>query len=100
MFTSILFIKSTVLAQSFLKLSPRELVLWRLRWRQTQQFGVTNHNQYSIYFARWGRAKSKSLAPAFKSKKPELFAKGFDGKFHATDAVLRKNYPQDVNLPP
>ena len=85
---------------SFLKIPPRELLLWRLRWRQCQQFGVTNHNQYSIYFAHWGRAASKALAPAFKGKKAELFAKGFAGKYHATDAVLRKNYPNDSDLPP
>ena len=84
----------------FLDISPRDLLLWRHRWRQCQYYGLTNHNQYSIYFAHWNRAKSKNLAPAFKDRRPELFAKGFNGKYHAIDAILRQNYPGDANLPP
>ena len=86
--------------QKFLDLKPRDIVLWRLRWRQSQQFALTNHNQYSIYYAHWGKAKNPKLAKAFKKQNKALFAKGYEGKFHATDGVLRQNYPTDVDLPP
>ena len=86
--------------EKFMKLNPRDLFLWRHRWRMSQTYGLANHNQYSIYFAHWNKAKSPNLAPAFKGRKPELFAKGFGGKYHATDAILRNNYPNDADLPP
>ncbi len=81
-------------------ISGRELALWQLRWRFSNFFGMTNHNQYSIYFTHWDKAKNPNLAKSFKGKRKELFAKGFDGKFHSADALLRSNYPEDADLPP
>ncbi len=82
------------------KVSPRNRALWQLRWRMSVLFGQTNHNQYSIYFAHWDKAKNPNLAKAFKGKRKELFAQGFDGKNHSADPILRKNYPEDRDLPP
>lgn len=80
-------------------LPARDRALWRLRWRLSSHFGQTNHNQYSIYFAHWGKAKNPNLAKAFKERRPELFSQG-SGQFHPADPILRNNYPQDKDLPP
>lgn len=83
-----------------IKISPRDYALWQLRWRMSSLFGMTNHNQYSIYFAHWGKAKMHWLGTAFKEKRKELFAKGFDGKNADVDPILRNNYRYDKDLPP
>ena len=82
------------------QVSPRDYALWELRWRMSSLFGLTNHNQYSIYFAHWDKAKMGWLAKAFKGKRKELFAKGFDGKYANVDWILRCNYRYDKDLPP
>lgn len=82
------------------RFSPRDLALWRLRWRQTSFFGRTNHNQYSIYFAHWDKASRPGFGRAFKEKRPELFAKGYTGKNAGVDPILRSNYPNDKDIPP
>lgn len=79
-------------------LSGRDYELNKLRWRMCLQYGRTNHNQYSIYFKHWGRAKSPKLAPAFTEKRPELFAKG-KGTVCGVDNILRVNYPDDSDIP-
>jgi hypothetical protein len=80
--------------------SPRERALWQLRWRMNVTYGLTNHNQYSIYFVHWGKAKNANLAKAFLEKKEDLFAKGFKGKCHPVDPILRTNFPEDADIPP
>lgn len=80
-------------------LSGRDYELNKLRWRMCIQYGRTNHNQYSIYFKHWGKAKSPKLAKAFTKKRPELFAKNKKGEFHGVDEILRKNYPNDETIP-
>lgn len=82
------------------KVSPRDRALWQLRWRMSILFGQTNHNQYSIFFAHWDKAKNPNLAKAFKGKRKEFFAQGFEGKNHGADPILRTNYPKDKDLPP
>lgn len=82
------------------KFSSRDRALWQLRWRLNNTYGSNNHNQYSIYFAHWDKAKNPNLAKAFKGKNEALFAKGFKGKFHGADPILRNNYPNDPDLPP
>ncbi|MBO4490747.1 MAG: DUF4838 domain-containing protein [Lentisphaeria bacterium] len=79
---------------------PRDFALWQLRWRMSSLYGRNNHNQYSIYFAHWDKAKMYWLGRAFKYKRKELFAKGYDGKMADVDAILRGNYPNDKDLPP
>ena len=78
----------------------RQTDIAMLRWRCSTLFGITNHNQYSIYFAHWDKAKNPNLAKAFKGKQEELFAKGFKGKRHSVDPILRNNYPDDPDIPP
>ena len=88
-------------AEPFRKsLNARQTALAFLRWRCSNLFGMTNHNQYSIYFAHWDKAKNPNLAKAFKGKQEELFAKGFKGKHHAVDPILSNNYPNDPDIPP
>ncbi|MDD4018528.1 MAG: DUF4838 domain-containing protein [Kiritimatiellae bacterium] len=82
------------------KISERDRVLWQLRWRQNLCFGLVNHNQYSVYFAHWGRAKDPRLAKAFIEKRADIFAKGFEGKGAGVDPILSRNYPGDKDLPP
>ncbi len=83
-----------------LSLSARDLALWSLRWRMGSFFGLTNHNAYSIYFAHYGKAKSKGLQNAFIEKRLEYFAQGYEGKGGGGGAILRSNYPGDKDLPP
>ena len=87
-------------ASWYRQFSARDLALWRLRWRQTSFFGRTNHNQYSIYFAHWGKGHRPKFGEAFKGKRHELFAKGYTGKNAGVDPILRSNYPGDKDIPP
>ena len=80
--------------------NSRQTAISFLRWRCSNLFGMTNHNQYSIYFAHWDKAKNPNLAKAFKGKQEELFAKGFKGKKHGVDPILSNNYPGDPDIPP
>lgn len=83
-----------------IKNSWRDHDLWKLRWRSSVTYGKVNHNTYSIYFEHWGRAKDPYLAKAFKSKRHDLFAKGYDGKASSCGPFLENNYPGDADLPP
>jgi hypothetical protein len=83
-----------------LNVSRRDHILWGLRWRMCIYFGLTNHNAYSIYFAHYGKAKTRSLHKAFIEKRPEYFARGYEGKGGGGGNILRSNYPGDKNLPP
>jgi len=79
--------------------SKRDVALWRLRWRLAEFTPPANHNMYSMYFRFHGKAKSRFLAPLFKEKRPEYFARGF--KLTGTaDPRLKNNYPGDKTLPP
>ncbi|OQA88992.1 MAG: hypothetical protein BWY31_00177 [Lentisphaerae bacterium ADurb.Bin242] len=82
------------------RFSPRDRALWQLRWRLNDTYGMTSHNQYSIFFAHWDKAKDPNLASAFKGKNEALFAKGFKGKSYHSDSTVRKHYPNDPDLPP
>ena len=81
-------------------LSARDYELNKLRWRMCVQYDRTNHNQYSIYFKHWGKARSPKLAPYFKGRRDEFFAKGYKGKNASVDSILAKNYPNDPDIPP
>ncbi|OQA85016.1 MAG: hypothetical protein BWY31_02148 [Lentisphaerae bacterium ADurb.Bin242] len=87
-------------AAHLIKNSRREHDLWKLRWRSSVTYGKVNHNTYSIYFAHWGKAKDPNLARAFKEKRHELFARGYEGKASSCGSFLESNYPGDANLPP
>ena len=80
--------------------TARDFLLWKLRWRMSLLYGNASHNHFSIYFAHWDKAKDPKLARAFKGKKHDLFAKGYEGKAAGVDAPLRQNYPNDRSLPP
>ena len=86
--------------QKSLKISPRERMLWGLRWRHCIHFGLTNHNGYSIYFAHYGPAKAKTLSKAFRNRRPDFFAQGYEGGDSGGGPVLRPLYPDDKSLPP
>ena len=79
-------------------LSPRDNALLQLRWRTNLLFGETNHSIYSIIYRYWGKAFSPSLAKLFIEKRPEYFAKGYEGK--SAPSALKMQYPNDPDLPP
>ena len=81
------------------KYTPRQIELWRMRWRLSILFGFANHNQYSIWFRYWRKAKMANLAPEFIRHRPELFAQGYKGKSMGADPILSSNYPDDRDLP-
>ncbi len=81
------------------KFTPRQIELGRMRWRLSNLFGYANHNEYSIYFKHWGKAKNPALAKAFTVKRPELFAQGYKGKSTGADPLLNVNFPNDRDLP-
>lgn len=83
-----------------IKLTQRDQFLWKLRWRSSVTYAKVNHNTYSIYFSHWGKAKHPTLSKAFKSKRPELFARGYEGKGASCGAFLESKYPGDLDLPP
>lgn len=83
------------------KVTPRELALWKLRWRMSCFYGRTNHNMESIFFYYYKRAKTKHLAPVFIESRPQYFAKGYEGLGAGLgDWLLAMNYPADKDVPP
>ena len=83
------------------KFTPRELALWRLRWRMSTIYGKTNHNMGSIYFRYYKRAQQKYLAPVFVESRPEYFAQGYKGLGAGLgDWQLRLAFPGDKDVPP
>ena len=87
-------------AKHLIKVTNRNHALWKLRWRFSITYGKTNHNTYSIYFAHWNKAKDPNLAKAFKKRRPEMFAKGYEQKGASVGYFLEKQYPGDLSLPP
>ena len=83
-----------------IKLTQRDQYLWKLRWRSSVTYAKVNHNTYSIYFTHWDKAKHPTLSKAFKGKRPELFARGYEGKGASCGFFLENKYPGDINLPP
>lgn len=79
--------------------SARDRALFRLRTRQTINFGQGNHTIWSLYYRYWGRAKSPHLAKVFIEKRPEYFAQGYKGA-NAHSSIRDTEYPGDVDLPP
>lgn len=74
--------------------------LWEFRWRIMKCFGQAIHNTEAIYFAHWGKANNPNLAKAFVSKRPELFAQGYEGRGGTSNQILNANYAGDRDLPP
>lgn len=81
------------------KYTPRQVELWRMRWRLGNLYGFANHNQASLWFKHWKKAKTPKLAEYFAGHKPELFAQGYKGKGVGADPILTSNYPGDRDLP-
>ena len=82
------------------EVSPRSQALWRFRWRQCRYYGFTNHNEYSIYYAHWSKAQSPRLAAAFREEKHDLFAHNYGGKRYGVDGNIRRQFPDDPDVPP
>ena len=79
-------------------LSERDNDLLQLRWRTNALFAETNHSIYGIVYRYWGKALSPNLARLFIEKRPEYFAKGYEGK--SGPSALKRQYPNDPDLPP
>ena len=72
----------------------------KLRWRESVNYGFCNHNVYSIWYRYWGKAKDPEKAKYFIEKRPQYFARGYDGKSGQHLIALRSQYPDDDSLPP
>ena len=83
-----------------LPFSERERRLWSFRWRQAEFYGKASHSCATLYYQYWDKAKSPLLAGEFKKKRPELFAAGYKGTNSFCDPIVRKQYPNDKDLPP
>ena len=83
--------------------SPRELALWRLRWRLNVSFGLTNHNAYGIYYRYWGIPKWGENRPEirqlFQGKREEYFGSGFKGRNASRDHIMKASYGNDPDFP-
>lgn len=79
-------------------ISERDAALLHFRWKGNVMYGKTNHSIYSIYWRYWGKAAAPSLARLFIEKRPEYFARGYEGKF--APSAIRRQYPDDPDLPP
>lgn len=77
--------------------TPRELALWRFRWRMMSHYGRSSHNMYSIYYKYFRPAQQPHLKNQFKIYKPELFAQKPD--FYGKDPILAQAYPADRDVP-
>ena len=80
--------------------TPRDEALMLFRWRNVSYFGQTNHNVYRIYFTHWGKAKKPAYAALFKDRRKHYFAQGYDGRMAPSDGFVRREYPNDADLPP
>ena len=80
--------------------TARDERLMRLRWRNAAFFGQTNHNVYRIYFTHWGKAKKPAYAALFKDRRENYFAQGYKGRMAPSDGFLRREYPNDADMPP
>lgn len=84
----------------FFKANARDVNLWNMRWRMVSYYGSNNHNIYPIYFKYWGKAqKDPKLAELFIEKRPQYFGQGYKGRNAANDGFLRRQYPDDLDLP-
>jgi len=84
------------------RFDKRDVVLFKLRLRNTERFDMANHNAYSIYYKYYRRAVNSPYKEAFVESRPDYFAQGYAGKssqFLIADR-LRKEYPGDNDLPP
>lgn len=79
---------------------PRDQMLMELRWRNATFFGQTNHNVYRIYFKHWGKAKKPAYAAIFEDRREHYFAHGYKGRMAPADGFVRREYPNDADLPP
>ena len=87
----------------YYKITPADLKQFLLRWRNTARFGMTNHNTYDIYLKYWKPLDKKLLKgkkDPFIEHRPEYFAQGYKGKAHLHLHSLRKEFPNDKDLPP
>jgi len=82
------------------EVTARSRALWRFRWRQCRYYGLTNHNEYSIYYAHWGKAQAPKLAGAFRGERHDLFAHNYGGQRYGVDQNVRQQYPNDPDVPP
>lgn len=85
----------------FYNCSTREMALHHFRWRTFEYSPGDQHNIYPIYYEYYAPAKrDPALRAIFKERRPEFFAQGYDGVMAPVDKYVRREYPQDVNLPP
>ena len=89
------------LIQKFYGCSLRDMALHHLRWRTFAYSPGDHHNIYPIYYEYYAPAeRDPELRAIFKERRPEFFAKGYDGVMAPVDKYVRREYPNDVNLPP
>ncbi len=78
--------------------SPRDLELLRFRWRMATLYGQASHNTHGMYFRYWKKSTaSKPAADVFIRERPELFAKGYEGRSVGSMPYV---FPNDPDLPP
>ncbi len=80
--------------------SKDDLSIFALRWRYTDNYGICNHNVYSIWYKYYKPAKDPNKAKFFVESRPEFFAQGYKGKSASHLIALRTQYPDDPDLPP
>ncbi|MFA6929444.1 MAG: DUF4838 domain-containing protein [Lentisphaeria bacterium] len=87
-------------ADSENEFSKEECKMFALRWRYTDNYGICNHNVYSIWYKYYKPAKDPNKAKFFVESRPQYFAQGYKGKSASHLIALRTQYPNDPDLPP
>ena len=78
--------------------SERERRLLQYRWRMAMNYGMSNHNILRLYAEYWDKSPVHPIgAKLFRERKPDLFAKGYEGR---GEGGLKFLFPNDPNVPP
>lgn len=78
--------------------TARDRHLLQLRWRMAMNYGMSNHNILRLYAEYWDKSPVHPIgAKLFREKKPEIFAKGYEGR---GEGGMKFLFPNDPNVPP
>ena len=81
--------------------TSRDVALFKKRWRTYEYSPGDQHNIYPIFYEYYAPAqRDPALRAIFKERKLNWFAQGYDGVMAPVDKYVRREYPNDVNLPP
>lgn len=81
--------------------TSRDAALFFKRWRTYEYSPGDQHNIYPIFYEYYGPAqRDPALRAIFKERRLNYFAQGYDGVMAPVDKYVRREYPNDVNLPP